>query len=116
MHTKFAKKQLSWRLGSFPVVQEGFEFRPLRTMSIDHGSHQSRNDGNVQLICDLTNISMSISLDCSVNVRNQLFFHIFVRLTRPWQIPCLLSTITTFSPTSSPWASAHVCHLAPFQC
>ncbi|GFU85100.1 protein piccolo [Trichonephila clavipes] len=40
---------------------------------------------------------MPILLDCNLNAHDQLFCHNYVRLTRPWQISCLLSAIAKHS-------------------
>lgn len=57
----------------------------------------SSTDGNVEISCDVTNVSASISLDYSANIRKQFLCHNYVRLNGPWKIRCLLSVIAKHS-------------------
>ncbi|GFT03959.1 hypothetical protein TNCV_1731071 [Trichonephila clavipes] len=71
------------------IASAGFPLLRKVTNSVHEGQFrlimepgQKRTGGSVELICDITNVSMSISLDCSGNVHNQLFYHNFAHLTQ----------------------------------
>ncbi|GFV54153.1 hypothetical protein TNCV_1027251 [Trichonephila clavipes] len=62
MHTKFVTRNPPWRLGRRP---NAYEFCRLILKPV-----QNRTNGNAELICDVTNVSMSIFLDCSVTAQS----------------------------------------------